>query len=356
MLRKTYTEIDLDAISANYDTYQNFDSSKTIIPVVKADAYGHGVLKVVEKLIKKNVSFFAVSLVEEALEIRKVYKDIDILVMGTTDIESIKVCAKNNIIFTLFDEQQFLKIIRLDIPLRFHIKFDSGMNRLGFKSPFKLIKIVEALRPYDNLSFEGIFTHFATSDFKDDTYFKKQLSAFEMVLKNLPIKPKMIHTSNSSAILKYEKDIQFTTHSRLGISLYGLSLDTKKSHLKPALKLISNIVQIKKLKPGDKVGYGITYEAQKEELIGILPIGYADGFIRNNQSGVVSIHKRKYPIVGRICMDHTFVKIDESVNLHDEVVLMGDDIVSVDDVAERLNTINYEVITTLTNRVPRVYK
>ena len=155
-------------------------------------------------------------------------------------------------------------------------------------------------------------------------------------------------------MIKYEKEIPYTTHARLGISLYGLTLDEGMDFLKNTYKLSTQIQEIKHLNKGVKVGYGITYTAKEDEIIGVLPIGYADGFIRKNQGGDVEINNKRYPIVGRICMDQMFIKIDDTITKDDTVVLMGG-VVSIDEVANRLETINYEIICQITYRVPKVY-
>ena len=155
-------------------------------------------------------------------------------------------------------------------------------------------------------------------------------------------------------MIKYEENIHFTTHTRLGISLYGLTLDQETRFLKNTYRLISHISDIKMLEPGDKVGYGATYIAKEKEIIGILPIGYADGFIRQNQGGDVEINGKRYLIVGRICMDQMFIKIDDTITKEDDVILFGG-LVSIDEVATRLNTINYEIVCQITSRVPKVY-
>jgi len=165
---------------------------------------------------------------------------------------------------------------------------------------------------------------------------------------------KMIHVSNSSSMIKYEDEIDYTTHTRLGISLYGLTLDEETKFLKNTYKLITRITDIKTLEPGDKVGYGATYTAEQKEIIGILPIGYADGFIRQNQGGDVEINSKRYPIIGRICMDQMFIKIDNTITKKDDVIMFGG-LISIDEVAKRLNTINYEIICQITYRVPKTY-
>ena len=165
---------------------------------------------------------------------------------------------------------------------------------------------------------------------------------------------KMIHVSNSSSSIKFEHNLAFTTHVRLGISLYGLTLDKETTFLKNTYKLITHISEIKCLEVGDKVGYGATYKASKKELIGILPIGYADGFIRKNRDSFVEINEKLYPIIGTICMDQMFIKIDESITKQHKVIMFGNQI-SIDDVASRLGTINYEVVCQISYRVPKIY-
>ena len=176
----------------------------------------------------------------------------------------------------------------------------------------------------------------------------------DLLVSKIKVLPEMIHISNSSSTFKYEFQIPYTTHVRLGISLYGLSLDINKPDILPVMQLKSKVVQIKNLKSGECVGYGATYCAKEPEKIAILPIGYADGFLRRNKTGFVEMHQKKYKIVGIICMDACFIKIDDTIKVGDEVTLFGG-IITIDDVARRLNTINYEVITSISSRVPRVY-
>ncbi|MFU8786706.1 MAG: alanine racemase [Candidatus Izemoplasmataceae bacterium] len=352
--RPTIANIHLDHITHNIEVIQKIIQNKSVIPVVKANAYGHGAIQVVEYLIKHGFNYFAVSLLEEALELREKFTSIDILVMGVIDGTVLKVCSDNNITITISDEFLANEVLRTNYPLKCHIKYDSGMNRLGFKSNKVVLDLVNKLSNKGNVNLEGLYTHFATSD-SDESYYLFQLNNFKTLLQDITYKFPMLHVSNSSSAIKYEKDIPETTHVRLGISLYGLTLEKDVHFLKPVLVLKTKVVQIKPLKKNEYLGYGITYQAPKNELIGILPIGYADGFIRKNQNGFVQIHDKTYKIIGRICMDQTFIRIDESIKLNDEVLVMGSKLVTIDDVAKRLDTINYEVICTITNRVPRIY-
>ncbi len=351
--RKTFAEINLKNLYENYKNIKNIIKNKEIIPVVKANAYGHGVIEVVRYLVDKGVTYFAVSLLEEALEIRKEFKDIDILIMGIVQRKDFLVASKNNLTITISNFDQLIDLNNLNNKLKVHLKVDTGMNRLGVKSTKDILEIFETLKTNEFIDLEGIYTHFATADNNKEIY-DKQLLRFKEILNFLTYDFKMIHMSNSSSMIKYEAKVDFTTHTRLGISLYGLTLDEETKFLKNTYSLVSYISEIKQLEPGDKVGYGATYTAETQETIGILPIGYADGFIRQNQGGDVEINNKLYKIIGRICMDQMIIKIDDSVTKDDKVILFGN-LISIDEVATRLKTINYEIICQITYRVPKIY-
>ncbi len=352
--RPTKAIIDLDKVYSNYLEVKNRILNKSIIPVVKANAYGHGSVEIVKHLHKHGVNFVAVSLLEEALELREQFKCLEILVMGMITVDELPVVSKYNIVFTVYDEAFASKVLHSKEKLRFHVKFDSGMNRLGIKDEKILDHFLLQALKNNNLTIEGLFTHFATSDSNKD-FHKKQLVRFENMLKNLSYKPKMIHVSNSSSTIKFENGIDFTTHARVGILLYGLTLDKGLDFLKPAMEVKTQVLHIKTLNPGECVSYDITYCADQVERVAVLPIGYADGLIRKNQGGCVEINSKTYPIVGRICMDQTIVKIDDNVRLGDEVTILGGSIITTDNVADRLNTINYEIVTQVGARIPRIY-
>ena len=351
--RDTYAEINLSNLYDNYQHIQNLHQTKTVIPVVKANAYGHGAIEVTAHLRSKGVTLFAVSLLEEAIELRQYFDDIDILVMGVVNPSGFEAASKGNFIITISDSDQIDALKEFDQRITVHMKIDTGMNRLGFKTNTEIYQACRDLWSMKHVTVDGIYTHFATAD-SDQEYYMQQRKRFYEVLNMLDYKFPKVHVSNSSSSIKYEQDIDYTTHMRLGISLYGLTLDKGMDFLKNTYQLKTKISEIKHLKKGDKVGYGATYQAMEDEIIGVLPIGYADGFIRKNQGGFVEMKNQKYPIVGRICMDQMFVKIDESITKNDVVILMGG-MVSIDDVAHRLDTINYEVICQITYRVPKVY-
>lgn len=353
IFRETYSEINLKNLYSNYKSVKGIVKNKSIIPVVKANAYGHGVLKVVEYLYQRNIDYFAVATLEEALEIREFFPHVHILVMGVVQSKYFNIAAGKNITLSISNMDQVFGISSLSKTLKVHIKFDSGMNRLGFQNENELLNALHNLNSNSFINLEGIFTHFSTADC-DYEYYKYQLNRFKHVLKALHYDFKMIHVSNSSSAIKYERELDFTTHVRLGISLYGLTLDQETKFLKNTYKLITHISEIKNLDAGDKLGYGATYTASKKEKIGVLPIGYADGFIRKNRDSFVEINSKLYPIVGTICMDQMFIKIDEDVSKEEDVIMFGN-LISIDDVATRLGTINYEVVCQISYRVPKIY-
>lgn len=349
--RPTWAEINMDALIHNYHYVQKSIHPKTVIPVIKANAYGHGAVTVMKALIQEGVQLFAVSLLEEALELRKNHAHVDIMMMGPVLENQFDVCCDQQIQFTVYDKSIAEAILNYKKPLKFHLKIDTGMHRYGIDDDKFVLSWMEklSLTPHELV---GIYTHFATANEQDHLFFM-QIEKIKTLINQLPYQPKMIHYSNSSASLRYEHHFTETTHVRLGISLYGLSLDQDQKGLIPVMKLKSQVVEIKTLNKGDTVGYGANYQATTDqEKIAVLPIGYADGWIRKNKNGDVEIHHKRYPMVGIICMDATFVKVDETVHVGDEVTLFGG-LITIDEVANRLNTINYEVVCQLTNRVPR---
>jgi len=354
MYRKTFLQVNLDNLVDNYFAVKERMKGKVVIPVVKANAYGHGVIDVVKRLVEEGVNFFAVSLLEEALEIRKAYPNVQLLMMGVCNEEDVNVAAKHDIQVTIGSIKQVDYLLKLEGKLQVHMKIDTGMNRLGFKNYKEALDAYHLLNEMKHAELVGIYTHFATAD-NNYPYYQKQKARFEEFLSSIDYQGLMIHVSNSSSAIKYEDDIPYTTHVRLGISLYGLTLDEETTFLKNTCKLITHISEVKTLVKGEKVGYGITYEAKENERIGVLPIGYADGFIRMNQGGYVEINGQRCELVGRICMDQCFVRLEEQMDIDDSVVLFGG-LISIDEVAKRLHTINYEVICQITSRVPRIYK
>jgi len=248
-----------------------------------------------------------------------------------------------------------------NVKISLHIKLDTGMGRIGIRDESSLQNIETLIVEDSRIQLEGVFTHFATADSLDLHYFKIQLQRFEALLGAFQSRPRMVHVSNSAAALR--SIAPYFNGIRFGIAMYGLSpspeiKDELPFPLLPAFSLPTKLVPVKKLVPGDKVSYGATYEATEEEWIGTLPIGYADGWLRKLQGQEVIIGGMRVPIVGRICMDQCMIKLPKELPVGTMVTLIGKDqgeTISIDEIAEKLETINYEIPCMIANRVPRVF-
>ncbi len=346
--RDTYVKINLNNIEYNVKTliskYNNYDY---YFGVVKADCYGHG--NVVNSIIKGGCNYLATAMLEEALKIRKDNEEIPILCLGIIPTEHLNAAYENNITVTVNSLDYATKLVASKVPVKVHIKLNTGMNRLGIKDKNEFINTFNLLIN-NNIEVEGIYTHIYNADVEQDTI--KQLNIYKEFIDSIDkSKVKIFHVCASDALVNYKK-MDFVNGCRLGIIMYGFNdnLDLKSTY-----SLHSKIIQINKLKQGETVGYNAMYKAQTDELIGVVPIGYDDGIIRKNTGRYVYINDKKYPIVGNICMDMLFVKIDESVKLNDEVILLKDN-EHIKYTANYLDTIVYEVICTISKRVPRIYE
>ncbi|OKL36465.1 alanine racemase [Domibacillus mangrovi] len=362
--RDTWAEINLDAIKWNVaKTIQHLADSMTMFAVVKANAYGHGDVQVAKAALNAGAKGLAVAFLDEALSLRKAGIKAPILVLGASRPDTAGIAAKYNISLTVH-EKEWLTHIHMEEGqmLRIHIKCDTGMGRIGVKTIGELQSVIDELNQSESYVFEGIFTHFATADEVHTAYFEKQLQTFQELVSSIREKPRYIHCANSAATLRFQGAGVNTV--RFGISMYGLtpSLEIQPLlpfELKPAFSLRTKIIQVKQMHAGEKVSYGATYEASEGEWIGTLPIGYADGWIRKLSGQEVLVDGKRAPIVGRICMDQCMIRLPREYSCGTEVTLIGrqgDDEIIMDEVARKLETINYEVPCVITARVPRVYK
>jgi len=349
--RKTYAKIYLDNIKYNVEKIIKDYSYEYYIGVVKADSYGHKGIKPIKAMISSGINYLAVVSLEEALHIRRYLKDIPILCMGVVHYEDVELAIKNNITLTinsLETTKDYLKVNNTG--LKVHIKINTGANRLGIKEDSELVETLDLLSK-NNITVEGIYTHVYNADNKTDT--ENQFRSFEETTKNIDLyKIPIRHLQASNAMCNYEKP-KYVNASRFGIIMYGLA--NPAHNLKSTISLHSQIIQINHLKKGDNVGYKGVYHAPNDEIIGVVCIGYADGIIRKNKGRFVYVNDKPYPIIGNICMDYLFIRIDESVKLYDDVVIIKDND-HVIEIAEYLDTIPYEVINSITTRVPRIYK
>ena len=355
--RDTWAEIDLDRIQHNVSHIKAHSGFDYLFAVVKANAYGHGDLEVARAALDAGATHLAVAFLDEAVQLRPHFPDTDILVMGPIRPTDLGYAAEHKISVTAHDLEWIAQIADYQGPgVDIHLKLDTGMNRIGLQQRSDFLLACQQLRANPAVNLCGLFSHFATAD-ADDNYYQEQLQRFDAMLDGVDLSDfKIIHQSNSAALLRHGKQ-HYSNAGRLGIAMYGLAPSGDEQYpveLKQAFSLHSRITQIKQIHAGDKVGYGATYEAQADEWIATLPLGYADGWLRYHQGRNVEINGKLYPLVGRICMDQCMVRIDDSIKLGDKVTLLGDK-VTVTDAANDLNTINYEITCTISDRVPRVF-
>lgn len=362
--RDTWAEINLDDIEENVKNMRSrMAEASKLFAVVKANGYGHGAVEVARTALLAGADYLAVAFLDEALALRNAGIDAPILVLGASRPADILVAAKQDIILTVFDVEWLTRATeRLQgNKIKIHVKIDSGMGRLGIRKEQEVKEIEEFLMCHQEFILEGIYTHFATADEKNSSYLNEQAKKFADILASFKAKPPIIHCSNSAAGLLYP-ELAFNG-VRLGISMYGLtpSMEIKEMlpfSLKEAFSLHTKIVQVKKLHKGDKVSYGATYEAKEDEWIATLPIGYADGWLRKLQGQKVLVNGVRVPIVGRVCMDQCMIRLPHEIAVGTKVTLIGtqqEQCISVNEIAKKLDTINYEVTCTIANRVPRIY-
>lgn len=363
--RDTWAEIDLDAISHNVSSLREFlGNDVNIMAVVKANAYGHGDVQVAKTALEAGASYLAVAFLDEALALRKKGMEAPILVLGAVRPEYINIAARERITLTVFQTEwleQAALLYQETIPISFHLKMDTGMGRIGVKDEAETKRIVEMIDQHPYFSLEGVYTHFATADEVNTDYFSFQYQNFLRMLDWLPYKPRFIHCGNSATSLRFPEKV--FNMVRFGISMYGLAPSPEIKpylpyKLKEAFSLHSRIVHVKQLMPGEKVSYGATYTAETEEWVGTVPIGYADGWLRRLQHFHVLVNGTRVPIIGRICMDQLMVRLPEKVPVGTQVTLIGrqgDAYISIDEVAQYLGTINYEIPCTISYRVPRIF-
>lgn len=370
ILRPAWAEIDLDAIAYNTRNIKKLIGDKDLIAVVKASCYGHGVIDIIPTLLENGVSRFAVSMISEALEIRDNKITAPVMILGFTPLYLGEELINNNIEQTVYDLDYAKELSKIALTLnkkaKIHIAIDTGMGRIGFLPNEKSIDNITEICSLEGIEVIGIFTHFSTSDEKDKEYsheqFTKMLSVMDTLKKrgiDIPLK----HVANSGAIIDLPDT--YLDAVRAGIILYGYypsdEIDKNNLALKPALTLKATITNVKTLEKDMYVSYGRTFKTSNETIVATIPVGYADGYLRKlAENGKVIIKGEFAPIIGRICMDQFMIDVTNipDVKIGDEVILLGEKNglkYNADDMAKKLDTINYEVTCMLKSRLPRVY-
>ncbi len=340
-----------------------------IIAVVKANAYGHGIVKMANSALEFGADLLAVARTTEAIQLRKNDIYSPILVLGYSTEDEIIPLIMNNIAFTVYDYES-AEIInayakKFNRQAVIHIKIDTGMSRLGFVSKISTVEKIKRIIDLSNIFLEGIYTHFADADNYDKNYTLMQLRQFNdflTLLKKNSIYIPIIHAANSAAVIDHP-EAHFNA-VRPGIAMYGIYpsefVNKNKLNLTPIMTLKAQVAQVRVITKGTKVGYGCRFTADRNMKIATLPIGYADGFTRMLKNGNVIIDGIKAPIIGTICMDQCMVSVDHIPNVKrgDEVVIIGKQkecIITLEDIAAKLGTINYEVACMVSFRIPRIY-
>jgi len=365
--RPTWLEVDLEAIAYNVRRVTELvGQDVAVLAVLKADGYGHGAVRVARTVLNNGARYLGVASINEGARLRQAGITAPVLILGYTPAWQARDLVLNDLSATVFNLEVGQALNRaareLNNPVRVHIKVDTGMGRLGLL-PDEVLPFVQALQALPGLVLEGIFTHFSVAD-SDPDYTRWQIDRFRQVLAGLSeagIDIPLVHAANSAAILSLPES--HFGMVRLGIAMYGLHPSAQvrcPPDFHPALAFKTQVAQVKTLPPGSYVSYGNTYQTEGEQRIAVIPVGYADGFRRAPRHwGEVLVRGQRASIVGRVCMDQTTIDVTAipKVRQGDEVVLIGEqggDQITVEDVAERLGTINYEVVSEILARVPRV--
>lgn len=369
--RPVWAEINLEHLSHNLREVRRLTRKDAMVmAVVKADAYGHGAVESSRALLDAGANRLAVAVLNEALQLRQAFPETDIMVLGYTPAHLYDAVAANGIIQTIYSIAHAKPLsdaaVRNGVNIRVHIKLDTGMHRIGMPANEETIREILEISKLPGLVIEGIFTHFAVADEVDKSYTMKQVEKYNFVAQGLEAGGLSIpihHVSNSAAII----DLPELNYNmvRAGIMLYGLypSQDVIKDRvvLKPVMSLKACLSHVKTLESGSGISYGLKYVTQGQEEIATMPLGYADGYTRMlSGKGEVLFKGQLRPLTGRICMDQCMFDVTGlDAKPGDVAVLFGEDgegnVLPVESLADKLGTINYEMVCMIDKRVPRVY-
>ena len=363
----TRVKIDLDAIERNFDAVCR-KAGVPVMAVIKADAYGHGAVQV-GRLLQEKCSFFGVSSMLEAMELRRAGLRNPILILGHTPVNAFPTAIMENIRPTIYRYEDALALSdaaqSVGVTARFHIAVDTGMSRIGFQVTEEDADLCAKIAALPLLHAEGIFSHFATADCADLSRAKQQADRFDHfcdLLCQRGVRIPIRHLNNSAGLMNFSRHYEMV---RSGIITYGMypsgEVDPALLKLEPALQWLSRVTHVKTLPAGREISYGGTYVTTRPTTVATIPVGYADGY-RRNLSGkfYVLIHGRKAPILGRICMDQMMVDVTgiPDVAVNDRVVLVGKfgrEAITMEQISAAADSFNYEFVSGISRRVPRIY-
>lgn len=368
--RPTWVEISLDALRHNLRAFRaSLPVEMKIMAVVKADAYGHGAVQIARECIAEGASYLAVAFMDEALELRRGGIEAPILVLGYTPAEAVPLAVKYGITINVYSMDVLEALAKRgpeEPSVKIHIKVDSGMGRLGLNRTEDAIAFIERALSLPGVEVEGLFTHYACADEADKSYTREQYNKFEQVaghFREKGISFTYVHAGNTATAID-TPEISYNM-VRLGIGMYGLypseEVDMEKVKLRPVMSLKTRIVMLKSMDEGAGVSYGALYHASRGEEVATLAVGYADGFSRMlTGKAHALVRGKRVPVVGRICMDQCMISLQDvsGAQLGDEVVMFGEQdglVLPAEELAEKLGTVNYEIVCMISHRVPRVY-
>lgn len=366
---RSFARIDLTAIRNNFESLKALlkPGVKTMA-IVKANAYGHGAVRVA-KTLENLADYFAVADIQEALELRDNGIKNPILILSYTSTYHYEELIGNEIIPTVYSLEDAIKLSQTAVEMSrkavIHIAVDTGMNRIGLKDCDESADIVKKISTLPNIEIEGVFTHFACADCEDKSFVNVQKQRFDKFVSSLedrgldiPIK----HCCNSAATIDCDSHYDMV---RMGIALYGLypsdEVMKEKVALKPAMEVVSRIIHIKDVEPGEGIGYGHAYVTPEKKKIATVCIGYADGYNRAfSNNGCVLVNGKRAKVVGRVCMDQIMIDITgiDGANVGDQVIIMGEQkgsIITAEELGEMCGSFNYEMICTFMPRVNKIY-
>ncbi len=374
MNRGAIAEIDLNAISDNLKVIKKLSNNRPVIAVVKADAYGHGAIDVSRRLVNDGVEYLAVAFTEEARELRNAGINSPILVLFDPDINDI---FTYNLIPVIRDKKTAIALSKEaeknNRSISVHIKIDTGMGRLGFTGD--AANEISEIANLEGITIDGVMSHFSEADLLDASFARMQIERFNSIkteLLNIGLNVRLFHMANSAAVMTLPES-HFDA-VRPGIMLYGyspiqksevrsqkLGVNVPKSQLLPAMTVKTKILALRRLPAGTPISYGRTFITKRASLIGVIPIGYADGFSRRfSNNAELLVRCKRVPVVGRVCMDLTMIDLTdvEQVEEGDEAVIIGrqgNESIDAAELAFRADTIPYEILTSLGNMANRVY-
>ncbi len=366
-LRPTHVEVNLARLTENYHAIREKVGSAVVMPILKANAYGHGLVEVARHMVSVGARYLGVAFLEEGILLREAGIQAPILVMGGILGDQVPLFLKYNLTLTASSVEKLEQVEQaaeaVGVKAKVHLKIDTGMERIGVHY-YSAEPLLEAALKCKRTEVEGIFSHFANADAADLSSAKLQIERFNEVLRfyeRRSVPAPIRHMANSGAVLQLPESTFDLV--RPGILLYGVYPSDEVVHsvpVRPALAWKSRVVYFKVVKPNHPVSYGSTWQSDHEVRVVTVPVGYGDGYFRSlSNNAYVLLRGKRYPVVGRVCMDQFMVNIEwDSAYNNDEVILVGEDgdeRITCEDLAQWAGTIPYEILTNINTRVPRVY-